>query len=94
MRSRRHPGRGRDLMQTAAAVVGSAAAAAVVRSRCHDPACPDFGDPDFGEATCPQEHAFPRLCDDEYRPNHPAGSCPEDCATCGEWRERRFRHDQ
>lgn len=25
--------------------------------RCQEPTCPDFGDPDFGEATCPAEHA-------------------------------------
>jgi hypothetical protein len=24
---------------------------------CFDPECPDFGDPDFGEGTCPAEHA-------------------------------------
>jgi DNA-binding XRE family transcriptional regulator len=28
--------------------------------RCLEPECPDFGDPDFGEATCPAEHATPR----------------------------------
>jgi hypothetical protein len=28
--------------------------------RCQDPTCPDFGDPDFGEGTCPAEHADPR----------------------------------
>jgi len=27
--------------------------------RCQEPTCPDFGDPDFGEATCPAEHADP-----------------------------------
>lgn len=26
---------------------------------CQDPSCPDFGDPTFGEATCPAEHAEP-----------------------------------
>lgn len=26
---------------------------------CRDPSCPDYGDPDFGEATCPAEHADP-----------------------------------
>jgi hypothetical protein len=25
--------------------------------RCQNPACPDYGDPDFGEGTCPAEHA-------------------------------------
>lgn len=25
--------------------------------RCQVPTCPDFGDPDFGEGTCPAEHA-------------------------------------
>jgi hypothetical protein len=78
-------------MQIAAAVVGSAAAAAIIRPRCQDPACPDFGDPDFGEATCPQEHAVLRPRIDEYQPKHPAGSRPEDCATCGWWREKRAR---
>lgn len=28
--------------------------------RCRDPQCPDFGDPDFGEATCPSDHADTR----------------------------------
>lgn len=27
--------------------------------RCMEPMCPDFGDYDFGEGTCPQEHAIP-----------------------------------
>jgi hypothetical protein len=27
--------------------------------RCQEPTCPDYGDPDFGEATCPAEHADP-----------------------------------
>lgn len=27
--------------------------------RCQEPTCPDFGDPDFGEGTCPSEHAHP-----------------------------------
>lgn len=27
--------------------------------RCQEPTCPNFGDPDFGEATCPEEHAIP-----------------------------------
>ncbi len=27
--------------------------------RCQDPNCPAFGDPNFGEATCPAEHAGP-----------------------------------
>lgn len=26
---------------------------------CRDTACPDYGDPDFGEGTCPAEHADP-----------------------------------
>jgi len=25
--------------------------------RCHEPTCPDFGSYDFGEGTCPAEHA-------------------------------------
>lgn len=25
--------------------------------RCREPGCPDYGDPDFGEGTCPAEHA-------------------------------------
>lgn len=25
--------------------------------RCEEPKCPNYGDPNFGEATCPQEHA-------------------------------------
>lgn len=32
------------------------------RPRCQDPECPNYGDPDFGEATCPEEHAIPRRC--------------------------------
>lgn len=28
--------------------------------RCQEPTCPSFGDPDFGEATCPFDHAVPR----------------------------------
>jgi hypothetical protein len=28
-----------------------------VSLRCTDPECPDYGSPDFGEGTCPQEHA-------------------------------------
>jgi hypothetical protein len=28
--------------------------------RCQEPTCPDFGSPDFGEGTCPAEHAEPR----------------------------------
>ena len=31
---------------------------------CQDPTCPDYGDPNFGEGTCPAEHADP----------HPAAS--------------------
>lgn len=27
--------------------------------RCMDPDCPDFGDYDFGEGTCPAEHVEP-----------------------------------
>lgn len=27
--------------------------------RCQEPTCPDFGDPDFGEGTCPAEHTHP-----------------------------------
>jgi hypothetical protein len=27
--------------------------------RCMEPTCPDFGSRDFGEGTCPQEHAVP-----------------------------------
>lgn len=27
--------------------------------RCQEPTCPDYGDPDFGEGTCPAEHAEP-----------------------------------
>lgn len=27
--------------------------------RCFEPTCPDFGDPNFGEGTCPSEHAVP-----------------------------------
>lgn len=27
--------------------------------KCEEPTCPDFGDPDFGEGTCPAEHARP-----------------------------------
>lgn len=27
--------------------------------RCHEPTCPDFGSWDFGEGTCPAEHADP-----------------------------------
>lgn len=30
------------------------------RPRCMEPTCPDYGDPDFGEMTCPAEHADPR----------------------------------
>lgn len=29
------------------------------KPRCMEPTCPDFGDYDFGEATCPTEHAIP-----------------------------------
>lgn len=81
-------GFGRDLMQIAAAIVGSVGATQVVRPRCPvvsgpcpgtdrgaicsspcqttlpaetprccDPHCPYFGDPAFGEGTCPAEHA-------------------------------------
>lgn len=28
--------------------------------QCHEPTCSDFGDPDFGQGTCPQSHANPR----------------------------------
>lgn len=28
--------------------------------RCHEPTCPDYGSWDFGEGTCPAEHAQPR----------------------------------
>jgi hypothetical protein len=27
--------------------------------RCMEPTCPDFGSYDFGEGTCPAEHAYP-----------------------------------
>lgn len=27
--------------------------------RCMEPRCPDFGDYDFGEGTCPADHAIP-----------------------------------
>jgi len=27
--------------------------------KCFEPSCPDFGDPNFGEGTCPSEHAVP-----------------------------------
>lgn len=30
-----------------------------VDPRCMDPTCIDFGDPNFGEGTCPSEHAIP-----------------------------------
>lgn len=30
-----------------------------VGTACVDPSCPDYGDPDFGEGTCPAEHAGP-----------------------------------
>ena len=30
-----------------------------VRCRCRS--CPDFGDPDFGEGTCPSDHADPTI---------------------------------
>lgn len=30
-----------------------------MRPRCMEPTCEDFGDYDFGEGTCPQEHAIP-----------------------------------
>jgi len=36
------------------------------KPRCQEPTCPDYGDPDFGEATCPTEHAEPRT--DTRRP--------------------------
>lgn len=29
------------------------------RLRCQEPTCPDYGDPSFGEGTCPAEHAQP-----------------------------------
>jgi hypothetical protein len=29
--------------------------------KCEEPTCPDFGDPDFGEGTCPAGHAEPGL---------------------------------
>jgi hypothetical protein len=29
------------------------------RPQCQAPTCPDFGDPDFGEGTCPSDHADP-----------------------------------
>lgn len=28
---------------------------------CQDPECPDFGDPSFGEGTCPAGHASTRV---------------------------------
>jgi hypothetical protein len=31
------------------------------RPRCQEPSCPDFGDPHFGDGTCPSEHADPPL---------------------------------
>lgn len=58
------PGFGRrdaSLMQIAAAIVGAVGATQVIPAepdvRCRDPHCPDFGDPSFGEGTCPAEHA-------------------------------------
>lgn len=63
MRAPRFGRRDASLMQIAAAIVGSVGATQVIRPlaepdiRCFDPHCPDFGDPSFGEGTCPAEHA-------------------------------------
>jgi hypothetical protein len=56
---------------------------------CFEPTCPDFGDPNFGEGTCPESHATPaagaslhyakacRLLDEADRPGYNLGEIHE-----------------
>jgi len=52
------------LVETAAALGYDLALVPRTAPRCQESTCPDYGDPDFGEGTCPAEHADP----------HPAAS--------------------
>lgn len=44
--------------------------------RCLEPTCPDFGDPDFGEGTCPAERADPTAKRAAHQARHTPGETP------------------